>query len=42
MTDQTIRTELRKLGFSAAIILVIYAAIYITESRTHFLINMLS
>lgn len=42
MNDKIVRAELKKLGFSAGIIVVLYATIYILESRSHFLLKMLS
>lgn len=40
MYDQNIKSELKKLGFIVALILVLYVGIFIFESRTNFLVKM--
>lgn len=42
MTDNNVKVELRKLGITFLSIALFYVAIYIVESRTHFLVNILS
>lgn len=41
MTDNNVRVELKKLAITFAAIMIFYVAVYVVESRTHFLIKLL-